>query len=70
MQNVSEKSRSVALMLAIFLGWLGAHHFYTGKTVKGVLYLFTFGLLGIGWIIDIFQIAGGNYTDNANNKLK
>ena len=36
------------------VGFLGAHRFYFGRPVSGTIYLFTFGLLGIGWIIDLF----------------
>ena len=35
-------------------GFLGAHRFYFGRPVSGTIYLFTLGLLGIGWIIDLF----------------
>lgn len=41
------------LLIAIFLGWLGGYRFYKKQTLLGVLYLFTFGLFGIGWIVDI-----------------
>ena len=51
-----ERSKWVALLLCWFLGFLGAHKFYDGKTGMGVLYLFTFGLFGIGWIIDCIAI--------------
>ena len=34
------KSRSVATLLALFLGGLGAHHFYRGNTLLGLLYVF------------------------------
>lgn len=34
-----EKSRTVAALLALLLGGLGAHHFYLGNTVLGVIYL-------------------------------
>ena len=34
----------------------GAHKFYEGKTALGVLYLFTFGLFGTGWIFDLIAI--------------
>lgn len=46
----------VAFFLCLFLGVLGAHKFYEGKTGMGVLYLFTFGLFGIGWLIDLIKI--------------
>ncbi len=46
------KNKWVALLLCIFLGYLGVHKFYEGRVGMGLLYLFTFGLGGIGWIID------------------
>ena len=51
--NKSKDDVVVELILAIFLGWLGVHCFYKGNTTKGMIYLFTFGLFGIGWFIDI-----------------
>ena len=60
---VSSKSKMVTLLLCLFLGYFGAHCFYVGKIGRGVLYLFTFGLLGIGWIWDIIQILLGRYRD-------
>ena len=35
-----------------FLGGLGIHRFMRGQIGMGVLYLFTAGLLGVGWTID------------------
>lgn len=46
----------VSLGLCIFLGFFGAHKFYEGKGGMGILYLFTGGLFGIGWFIDIISI--------------
>ena len=46
------KNKWVAFCLCLFLGYFGAHKFYEGKAGKGILYLFTFGLFGIGWFID------------------
>ena len=57
MQTGTWRNKWVALMLCIFFGWLGIHRFYEGKIFTGFLYLFTLGLLGIGWIIDIIRIA-------------
>ena len=45
-----------AFFLCFFLGIFGAHKFYEHKTGMGILYLFTVGLFGIGWLIDLFVI--------------
>lgn len=50
------KNKWVALILCICLGFFGAHKFYENKIGMGVLYLFTGGLFGIGWFIDIIII--------------
>jgi TM2 domain-containing membrane protein YozV len=42
----------VGYLLWIF-GFLGAHRFYFGRPVSGTVYLFTFGLFGIGWLVDL-----------------
>ena len=52
MLGVRAKNKWVAFLLCLFLGYLGAHKFYEGKAGGGILYLFTFGLFGIGWFID------------------
>lgn len=51
------KNKWIALLLCIFFGWLGIHRFYEGKVLTGLLYLFTLGLFGIGWVVDIIRIA-------------
>ncbi len=45
----------VGYVLWVF-GFTGAHRFYFGKPVTGTIWYFTFGLLGIGWLIDLFLI--------------
>ncbi len=45
-----------AFLLCLFLGYLGAHKFYEGRVVSGLLYLFTFGLFGFGWFIDTIAL--------------
>ena len=50
------KNKWVAFLLCFFIGYLGAHKFYEGKAGMGILYLFTAGLFGIGWVIDTFVI--------------
>ena len=61
--GISRKSKTTALLLCIFLGGIGAHRFYVGKGGTGILYLFTAGFFGIGWIIDIIRIATGSFRD-------
>lgn len=46
----------VAFVLCFFFGGLGAHKFYEGKIGMGILYLFTCGLIGIGWLVDTIKI--------------
>ena len=41
--------------LCFFLGILGVHKFVERKTGMGLLYLFTGGLFGIGWLIDCIR---------------
>ena len=48
-------SKAIGYLLWIF-GFLGAHRFYYGKQITGVIWFFTFGLFFIGWIIDLFLI--------------
>ncbi len=50
----SEKSRTIAVILALVLGGLGFHKFYMGKTGKGILYLL-FCWTGIPSLIGIFE---------------
>lgn len=48
-----ETDYSVAWVLLVFLGLFGAHRFYMGKIVTGLVYLLTGGLFGIGYVYDI-----------------
>ncbi len=54
--NGNAKNKWVAFCLCLFLGFFGAHKFYEGKAGMGILYLFTGGLFGIGWIIDLVSL--------------
>lgn len=46
------KSKVTALVLCILLGEFGIHRFYEGKILTGLLWMFTFGMFGIGWLVD------------------
>lgn len=66
----SRKSKSTALILCIFLGWVGAHQYYVGKIGKGFLYTCTGGLFFVGWFVDIFKILNGTFRDNVGMPLR
>ncbi len=59
-----------ALLLSIFLGWLGIDRFYLGKIGTGILKLITFGGFGIWWLIDLILIATNSMTDKQGKKLQ
>ena len=46
---------SIGYILWIF-GFTGSHRFYYGKKITGAIWFCTLGLLGIGWLIDVFLI--------------
>ena len=52
-----ESTHSVFMgyLLWIF-GFIGAHRFYYGKQISGVIWFFTLGLFFVGWIIDLLLI--------------
>ena len=59
----SPKSKTIALLLCIFLGMFGAHRFYLGRYLLGVAFFFTLGFMGIGWIVDIVLLLLGKMKD-------
>lgn len=68
--NISPKSKVTALLLCLFLGYFGVHYFYVGRVLMGLVYLFTFGLFGFGWLIDLALIAAGIFRDSHGRCLK
>ncbi len=52
-------SMLIGYLLWIF-GFTGAHRFYFGKQISGTIWFFTLGLLGVGWLIDLFLIPSLN----------
>lgn len=56
-------------IICFFLGELGIHRFVVGKVGTGILYIFTFGLFGIGIIVDFIMILCGTFTDGTGQKI-
>lgn len=57
---------NVAWILLTFLGLLGAHRFYMGKWLSGILYLFTGALLGLGWLYDFWTLNDQVHLTNSS----
>ena len=52
---VDTHSKAVGYLLWL-VGFTGAHRFYYGRPLTGLLWFLTFGLFGIGWLVDLFLI--------------
>lgn len=63
------KKKWVAFFLCLFFGYFGVHRFYVHKTGTGIIWLFTFGLGGIGWLVDLVMILVGAFNDNMGQPL-
>ena len=50
------KNKWAAFFLCLFLGVFGAHKFYEGKILLGILYLVTAGIFGIGVVYDLIVL--------------
>lgn len=68
--NGSSKDWLVTLLLCFFVGYLGIHRFYVGKTGTGIVQLLTLGGCGIWALIDFIVIIMGNFTDAEGKFIK
>lgn len=50
------KNKWVSFLLCLFFGILGAHKFYEGKILLGIVYSFTAGIGGVGVVIDLISL--------------
>ena len=59
-----QKNLTVAYWLWQCLGLVGAHHFYLGRISQGLVWAFSLGMFGFGWLIDGAFLK--KYTEWAN----
>lgn len=68
-RNMKSTGVAYLLWLLTFVGFAGIHRFYAGKWVTGLLWLFTWGLFGIGTLLDVFLIPGMIERSNFGHRL-
>lgn len=66
--NQTNKATSYLLWAGFFFQLNGLHRLYNGKIGTGLLWLCTFGLFGIGQIVDLFLIT--NMVEEHNQKVR
>ncbi len=69
MPESSEKKILPAFLICLFLGILGIHRFYVGKTGSGIAQLLTLGGLGVWVFIDWIMIMCGSFKDSDGKPL-
>lgn len=62
-EEMSSCDQKTAFFLSSFLGFLGAHQFYAGKPLKGIMMLCSFGGLFIWQLMNIYQLATCGFRD-------
>ncbi|WP_445733843.1 TM2 domain-containing protein [Mariniflexile sp.] len=67
---MKSKGTAYLLWLISIFGWLGFHHFYLGKIGKGIIWILTGGVFGIGALVDLFTLGGDVERHNTNEELK
>jgi TM2 domain len=67
--EISERTRGVAVPMAILLGLFGAHRFYVGKTGTGLLMLCTMGGCGLWWLYDLILLLAGEFRDGDGRRV-
>jgi hypothetical protein len=64
---MKDKTPAYLLWCGWMIGLAGLHRIYLGRYGTGFLYLFTWGLFGVGQVFDLFQI--GRMVEDENNRL-
>jgi len=68
-KECSSYSRFLVLFQAI-IGFVGLHRYMVGKIGTAVVFTFTLGFLGIGYLIDLIAVITGTFYDSEEKKVK
>jgi len=60
----SDRDWTIAVILAVFLGYFGAHRFYEGRIILGIILLLTGGGFIVGWVVDAIIVLMGKSQDD------
>ncbi len=60
------KNTALLMWFAWIFGFAGIHRIYLGKPVTGIIYLLTWGLLGVGQVIDLLTMR--SLVEGANRR--
>ena len=69
-RSASTLNWQTALLLSIFLGWLGVDRFYSGRISLGILKLLTLGGYFVWWIVDIVLLLQGRMKDDLGREIR
>jgi len=67
--EASSKKRLYAVLLNLFLGWMGGHRFYAGQTGTAIAMMFTMGGFGMWWAYDLVMLLLGKYKDQSGQEI-
>lgn len=67
--NVSKKNGIVLLLLLLLTGFFGIHRFYAGRIGTGIIFLFTFGIFGLGLIYDLILVLTQKLKDGEGKNI-
>lgn len=52
---LKQKNKTIAGLLAILLGWCGAHWFYLGKPIRAIIYFVVYLIIPYTWLLSIAE---------------
>lgn len=66
----SNKNYVFTLLACFFLGTLGLHRLYAGKTQTAILMFLTLGGLGLWWVIDLTLTVLMRFKDKQGHLIQ